>query len=586
VGTLAYPSMSGSGSRAWRERARRLLALALVLPLGLALLSLARRAHLTRADFAYNNGSEVTTLDPAAVSGQAEGRVADALFEGLTVKHPATLAALPGVAESWALAPDGLTWTFHLRAARWSNGETLGAEDFVYSWRRLLEPDTAAPYARLLFCVRGAEAFASASDAAAREALWPAVGVSAPDPRTLVVVLARPTPYFLALTSFHPLFPVRKKSLEHFQERFPETWQSEWIRPGSLVSNGPFKLSERRVNDRLRLVKNPEYWDAENVALRNIDVLAVEHIGTGLNLYLAGDVDWIDRVPTALVPELRKRADFAPAPYLATYFYRVNVTKPPLDDRRVRRALALALDRRAICERIVQKGELPSWSVTPPNLPGYARAEMAHAGDDEAALARDRAEARALLVEAGYGPAHPLPPLEILFNTSETHRDIAEVIAAGWTSALGLEVKLVNQEWKSYLDSQQNLRYQLSRSSWIGDYADANNFLEVFVGGGENNRTGWRNERYDGLVAEAARELEPARRAALLAEAEALLLDELPILPIYSYVSQNLVNPRLDGFFANVQDTHPPKFWRWKEAASAAEPEPPAAERRGKKRAR
>ncbi|MSR62472.1 MAG: peptide ABC transporter substrate-binding protein [Planctomycetes bacterium] len=578
--------MSRSGSQAGRSRVQRLLALALVLPVGLALLGLARRARLERADFVFNNGAEVTSLDPAAISGQAEGRVADALFEGLTVKHPQTLEALPGVAEAWELAPDGLTWTFHLRAARWSNGEPLTAEDFLYSWRRLLEPATAAPYAALLHCVRGAEAYAAAS-ADEREARWAAVGLRASDARTLVVELARPTPYFLALTSFHPLFPVRRKSLEHFQERFPESWQSEWMRPGNLVSNGPYKLIERRVNDRLRLAKNPEYWDAANVALRSIDVLAVEHIGTGLNLYLAGDVDWIDRVPTALVPELRKRADFTPAPYLATYFYRVNVTQPPLDDRRVRRALALSIDRRALCERILQKGELPSWSVTPPSLPGYARAEMLHAGDDETALERDRAEARALLAEAGYGPQHPLPVLEILFNTSETHRDIAEVVAAGWTSALGLEVKLLNQEWKSYLDSQHNLRYQLSRSSWIGDYADANNFLEVFVGGGENNRTGWRNERYDGLVGEAARELEPARRATLLAQAEALLLEELPILPIYSYVSQNLVNPRLDGFFANVQDTHPPKFWRWKRPApSATEPDAPAPERRGKKRAR
>jgi oligopeptide transport system substrate-binding protein len=245
----------------------------------------------------------------------------------------------------------------------------------------------------------------------------------------------------------------------------------------------------------------------------------------------------------------------------------------------VRRALALALDRRAICVEIAKKGELPSWSLTPPGLHGYPRPEMAHAAqlraqpgarEDgpalvryEAALAADRAEARALLAEAGFGPANPFPPVAIHYNTSETHRDIAEVIAADWAQALGLDVALRNQEWKSHVDAQQRLAYDVSRSSWIGDYADANTFLETFVSGGENNRTGWSHAGYDARVAEAARERDVARRQALLAEAEAILLAELPILPIYAYVSQNLVDPRLGGFHPNVQDEHPPKFWHW-----------------------
>lgn len=566
---------------AWRARLRRNLALALLVPLGALALSLARRARLSRADFVFSNGSEITTLDPATVSGQSEGRVAMALFEGLTVKHPATLEPLPGVAERWEISPDGLIYTFHLRDARWSNADPLTAEDFLWSWRRLLEPETAAPFAYQLHCVRGAEAFAT-SPPAERELRWHGVGLGAPDSRTLVVELARPTAYFLALTSFHPLFPLHRGALEHVQRRFPERWQTEWVRPAHLVSNGPFKLVERRVNDRLRLVRNPEYWDAAAVALRSIDVLSLEHIGTGLNLYLAGEVDWIDRVPSALVPRLRERADFQAAPYLASYFLRVNVTRPPLDDVRVRRALALAVDRRTLCSAILQKGEPPSWSLTPPGLPGYPRPEMRHAalGTSTAqhaeALRADRAEARALLAEAGFGPARPLPPIELLFNTSETHRDVAEVLAADWASALGIEVRLLNQEWKSFLDSQTNLRYDLSRSSWIGDYADPNTFLEAFTSSSENNRTGWSSARYDALVAAAGLELDAGRRCALLAEAEALLLAELPILPLFGYVSQNLVHPRLGGFHANVLDEHPPKFWHWRGAAegtAAAAPE-------------
>jgi oligopeptide transport system substrate-binding protein len=574
----------------WRARLRSGLALALLVPLAGTLVALVRRAHLPRADFVFANGSEVATLDPATVSGQAEGRVAAALFEGLTVKDPATLAPLPGVAEAWDVSPDGLVYTFHLRAARWSNADPLTAEDFVWSWRRLLEPETAAPFAYQLWCVRGAEEFSKAPKEE-REPRWRAVGLGAPDARTLVVELARPTAYFLALTSFHPLFPVHRRSLEHFQAAFPERWQSEWIQPGHLVSNGPYKLLARRVNDRLRLVANPEYWDADALAFRTLDVLALEHVGTGLNLYLSGEVDWIDRVPTALVPRLREREDFAPAPYLATYFYRVNVTKPPFDDVRVRRALALAIDRRALCEHVTLKGEPPSWSLTPSGLAGYARPEMRHADVGttreryDAGLAADRGEARAQLAAAGFGPRHPFPPLEILFNTSETHRDIAEVIASDWTSALGLEVHLLNQEWKSYVDSQQNLRYDVSRSSWIGDYPDPNTFLEAFVSGSVNNRTGWSEPRYDALVAAAAREPDAARRMELLAEAEALLLEELPILPLYGYVSQNLVNPRLDGFFANVLDEHPLKFWRWKDTEKTSEikTSPPPRGARGRR---
>jgi oligopeptide transport system substrate-binding protein len=554
----------------WRLRLRRALLVGMCVLPAAGLLSLLPRAHIERADFVLGNGSEVSTLDPATVSGQAEGRVAMALFEGLTVKDPATLAPLPGVAERWEISEDGLTYTFHLREARWSNGDALTSEGFLWSWRRLLEPETAAPFAYQLWCVRGAEAFSRAPPEE-REARWSEVGLHARDARTLVVELARPTAYFLALTSFHPLFPVHRRSLEFAQRRFPERWQSEWIRPGHLVSNGPFKLRERRVNERLRLVKNPEYWDAANVAFQTFDILALDHIGTALNLYLAGDVDWIDRVPTALVPRLLARDDFRPAPYLATYFYRFNTTRAPFDDVRVRRALTLCVDRRALCAGVLKKGERPSWSLTPEGLAGYPRPELAHAApepDPAAALAADRVEARGLLSEAGFGPAHPFPPFEILFNTSETHRDIAEIVADDWRRELGLDVKLLNQEWKSYLDSQQTLRYDVSRSSWIGDYADPNTFLEAFRSASENNRTGWKNARYDALLAAASVESDSARRLARLAEAEALLLGELPILPLYGYVSQNLVNPRLEGFHANVQDEHPPKFWRWKAPAS------------------
>lgn len=267
-----------------------------------------------------------------------------------------------------------------------------------------------------------------------------------------------------------------------------------------------------------------------------------------------------------------------PEPYLGTYFYRVNCTRPPFDDKRVRQALALTIDRRAICEKITKAGQTPWWSLVPAGLAGYDPPRLAHTDpgpnleDYDAAFAADCERARELLAEAGFGGAgRPLPTIELHYNTSETHRDIAEVIADGWKRLLGLDAKLLNQEWKVYLDTQRSLTYDVSRAAWIGDYVDPNTFLDMFMTDGENNRTGWGNPRYDELVKKAAKEADVDQRIAYLREAEAILLDELPILPIYNYVTQNLVTPRLGGFYENAQDDHFPKFWYWMDDAELAE---------------
>ncbi len=673
-------------------------ALLLALPPLLAF-SLAGGARIERADFAYNNGAEVTTLDPATVSGVPEGRIVRALFEGLCVKDPRTLEPRPGVAESWELDETRTVYTFHLRAdARWTNGDPVTAEDFVFSWERFLNPSTAAEYAYQLWYVRGGRQYTLLDDdllyrpswvqgtwvrlldggrtarvglsgfqleahlepegaprllvrpgdrleehdpfvefpeghfhtplagtvVAVNEALpgtvhdllddpygagwmieiepgegeleraradgelvdaatyrrewaWPmGVGIRALDARTLRVELVSPTPYFLDLVAFYPLFPVNRRNLEEARRRWPGSWEIEWLRPENIVTNGPYRILFRRVNDRIRLVKNEDYWDADHVAFRTIDALAIDHLGTSLNLYLTGEIDWIDRPPTNVIPRLMPREDFDPQPYLGSYFYRVNTTRPPFDDPRVRRALALVIDRRAICEKITKAGERPTWSFVPPGMRGYTPAEMRHAasleGDYEAGWAEDVAEARRLLAEAGYGPGgRPFPTFEIHFNTDETHKDVAEVIADGWKRHLGLNVKFLNQEWKVYLDAQKTLDYDVSRSAWIGDYPDPNTFLDMFLTDGENNRTGWSNARYDELVRGAAVEPDPARRMEMFHEAEEILLEEAPILPIYDYVTRNLVNPRLGGFYPNIQDEHFPKFWYWKDDAELAE---------------
>jgi len=532
-------------------------------------LSAARGAALAPADFVFNNGAEVQTLDPASVAGVPEGRVMRLLYEGLVLSHPETLAPLPGLAERWEGSPDGLVYTFHLRReARWSNGDPLTSADLLWSYERFLHPETAAEYAYHLWCVRGARAFSrEVDDEGQPRNTFATVGIHADGPHTLRFELEAPTAYFLEIVAFYAQFPVNRRCIEEAQRRSPRTWRHEWVRPEHLVCNGPYILEERRINDRLRLRKNPHYWNRDEVAFETIDVLAVESYTTMLNMYLTGEVHWIDRVAPTVVQDLMPREDFVPEPYLGTYFYRVNVTRPPFDDPRVRRALALVIPRRAICEKIMKSGQLPTYSLVPEGLPGYERVAMRHAADPAA----DRAEAQRLLADAGYGPGGaPLPTVEIHYNTSEAHRDIALVIADAWSRELGLEAKLQNQEWKVYLDTQCNLGFDVSRSAWIGDYADPNTFLDIFLTGGENNRTGWSNPQYDGLLAEAARTVDRAARLALLTRAEAILLEELPILPIFSYSTQNVVSPRLGGFHQNLKDEHYPQFWYWMDDAELA----------------
>jgi oligopeptide transport system substrate-binding protein len=279
-----------------------------------------------------------------------------------------------------------------------------------------------------------------------------------------------------------------------------------------------------------------------------------------VNLYLTGEVAWVDQQPADLASRLARREDYHSTPYLGTYFYRVDVARPPFDDRRVRRALALAIDRESIVRRVTRAGETPLYACVPPGMPGWSGAEMAHARSFE----DDVREARRLLAEAGYGEGgREFPPISIHYNTRESHRDVAEVVADSWRRNLGVRARLENQEWRVFLDTQRRIDYDVSRSSWIADTVDPFGFLEIFTTGNDNNRTGWSDPRFDERIARAAGAREP-ERSRLLREAEEILLEELPILPIYVYASKNLVDPRLGGFFENALDEHSPKSWYWR----------------------
>ncbi len=493
-----------------------------------------------RADLVFVNGAEPETLDPAIITGQPEGRVVNALFEGLCA-YDENGQAVPGVAERWEVSADGKTYTFHLRSdAKWSDGSPLTAEDFVASWRRTLTPSTGSQYNYQLFPIKNAQAFAEG-----KLDDFTQVGVRAADARILVVELENPTPYFIQLCAFPTLHPVPVRRIEQFGD--------DWVKPGKLVGNGAYALESWRINDKIRLHKNPHYWDRARVALETIDVLPISDANVAFNFYASGLADLLmDKglAPPALLEDLKKREDFHAAPFLGIYFLRYNCAKGPFTDERVRRAFSLTVDKKRIVEKITRAGELAAPGFVPPGIPGYEGTE---------GLGYDPEEARQLLAEAGFPDGEGFPNVTYLYSKSELNEAIAVELQSMWREELGVNVNLARQEWKVYLNSLSLLDYDIARSSWVGDYPDPNTFLDMFLTGGGNNRTGWSSADYDRLIGEAARELDPNRRFQILRQAEDLLVRQaVPICPIYYYVGIQLYDPsKLGGIHANVLDEHP-----------------------------
>jgi oligopeptide transport system substrate-binding protein len=493
------------------------------------------------ADFVFVNGTEPKSLDPHLVTGQPEGRLVSALFERLVDWDPHTLEVRPGLAERWEVEEGATRLVFHLRSAAWSDGVPITAATVRDSWRRLLDPATAAEYSYQLFPVKGAEAFATG-----RETDFDSVGLAAPDDRTFVVELARPTPYFLHVCGFYPLAPVPLHAIARHGS-------PGWTKPGRLVSSGPYRLVLRRLRDRVRLVRNESHHEAASVRLGTIDCLAVESSTTALALYETAAVDWTPSLPPFAARELVARAapDMVTAPELTIGFYRLNTTRPPLDDRRVRRALSLALDRERIVQAVYGPGQRPSRSFVPAGLSEATGYEPATTADT------DVEAARRLLAEAGFPEGRGFPRITISFNADEGHQMVAELVQARWRDVLGIEAALESMEWGSFLDAQSRLDYWVGRAGWVADYVDPNTFLDLFVGGGANNQTGFSSAAYDDLVARAGRAADAAGRNRLFHEAETILMDELPVIPLFTRSSRNLVAPWVKGFPSNPLDWHP-----------------------------
>ncbi len=488
-------------------------------------------------------GTEPEALDPHIVTGVTEHYVLLSLLEGLVTRNPATLAIEPGVASSWTLSEDGLRYTFQLDAnARWSNGDQVTANDFLFAFERILSPALGAPYAYMLHSMRGAKAFNSGEFKD-----FSKVGASASDPLTLVIELNSPTPYFLGLLTHYTWWPVHPPTvLKHgsMTDRI-----SDWTKPQHFVGNGPFALKSWRLNAGIEVTKNQHYRDARNVRLNGIHFLPIEGDAEE-RAFRTGHIHLSSTIPTHRIEWYQTHAanNIRFDTYLGTYYYAVNTEHGPLADARVRKALAYAINREALTEHILGAGQKPAHHFTPPDTGGYSAT---------ARFPYDPQQARQLLAEAGFPKGVGFPKFELLYNTSESHRSIALAIQQMWKRELGIEITLYNQEWKVYLASRKAKDFDIVRAAWIGDYDDANTFLELATGGSGNNHSGWSQPQYDALIAQAAVEPDPAARFEYFQQAEAILLDEMPFIPIYFYVRSLLINESVQGWHPNVLDYHP-----------------------------
>ena len=491
----------------------------------------------------YGNGAEPQGLDPHVVTGVPENHIVRALFEGLAVKNPETLEPEPGVAERWDISEDGTVYTFYLNPnARWSNGETMTASDYVWSWNRALHPDTGSLYAYMLYPIVNSEAYSKREITDFGE-----VGVKALDDHTLQVRLNAPTPYFLQLMDHYSTFAVHPETLlKHgkMTDRF-----TPWTRVGNIVSNGPFTLEEWSLNRRIIIKKSEHYWDRDNVALNGVYFYPTENVISEERMFRAEQLHYTAVVPLDKIPDYRERPDspYVQAAYLGTYYYLVNTERPPVDNVLVRRALSYALDRDTLTRTVLQDTAIPAYSITPPDTLGYNPPQL---------FDYDPAKARELLAEAGYPNGEGWPGLEIIYNTQEAHRKIAVAVQQMWKRELNIDITISNQEWKVYLNSVSQREFQVARRGWIGDYVDANNFLDLFITDGGNNNTGYASDEFDDIILNLAPKAKTRdERYGLFYKAETMMMNEMPIIPIYTYTSKHLIHPSVEGIYPNLMDS-------------------------------
>jgi len=495
--------------------------------------------------FRKNNGAEPGTLDPHRAEGVPASNILRDLFEGLVVELP-NGEYIPGVAESWTVSEDSKRYVFKIRKnAKWSNGDAFTAYDYVYSFKRSVDPKTLSNYSSMLYPIKNARAIVMG------EASPEQLGVYSEDENTLVVELEKPTPYFLSLLTHSTTYPVHRESIEKLGKLF--------TRPGNLVSNGAFKLEEWRVQSHIKIIKNEQYWDNENTTLEATYYYSLDDANSALKRYRANELDFTDTIPLEQLTLIKNRMadEYRVAPYFGSYYYGFNNTKAPFKNNpKLRTALNMAIDRDILVNIVIGAGQIPAYSFVPP-VKTFQPIEP-----EWSTWSKEKREAEALRLyqEAGYSKDKPLE-VEILYNTSENHKKVALAVAAMWKQALGAKTILRNQEWKVFLDTRrmQN-ETQIFRAGWIGDYDDPYTFSQMLHAENEMNHPGYNSKEYNRLVDLAATKNAGEDRLNDLRAAERVLTKDLPIIPLYFYVSQHMIKPWVIGLEDNVMDHHYSKY--------------------------
>lgn len=489
---------------------------------------LAEKQELVR-----NNGSEPASLDPHKVESNVEFNLISDMFDGLVAVKPDG-SIEPRLAASWE-NKDNTVWTFHLRPGiTWSDGSAITAQDVVWSWQRLVSVQTASPYSSYL----GNMHVANAVDIAQGKKDPAMLGVKALDDSTLEISLTQPTAAFLAMLAHPSLVPLDKVLIGRFGDK--------WTRPEHFVSSGPYKLSQWVVNERIVAERNPHYWDNQHTVINKVTYLPISSESADVNRYKAGEIDIVYSVPVNQFAQLKKTMgdELHVSPQLSTYYYQFNTTRAPFNDPRVRRALNMALDKDIIAQKVMGQGQRAAWLISQPEIGGV----QLHAPEYASwPLEKRITEAKKLLAEAGFGPEHPLS-LNLLYNTFETHQRIAIAASSMWKKNLGVEAKLQNQEWKTMLDTMHTGNFDVVRYAWIADYDDASSFLNIFRTGDSENTTGYSNPAFDEAMHKAAKASSLEERGKDYQQAEDLLGEDVPAIPIYHYVRTHLVKPWVGGF--------------------------------------
>jgi oligopeptide transport system substrate-binding protein len=484
------------------------------------------------------NMGEPASLDPHFVSGVWENRIVGELFLGLTAEA-ADASIIPGAAEKWTISPDGKTYTFTIRDHKWSDGQPVTAGDFEFALKRILSPDTPAKYASLLYTIRNAEKYKKKESTD--------LGVRAIDAKTLEIQLENPAPFFLAQLTHYTAYPLPKHVVEKFG--------NDWIKPGNMVGNGPYVVTEWQANAQIKATKNKNFYDAANVKIDNVVWFPGEDRAAAARRFRANEIDWSTDFASDQIEQLRKDLpkETRIAPYLGIYYYVINTAKKPFDDKRVRQALAMAVDRSAITDQVLRTGELPGYSFVPPGVDNYG--EPAYAQFKGMTQAERKARATQLMAQAGFTPQNPLK-LTISYNTSENHKNIAIAVQSLWKD-IGVQADIANAEVAVHYNNMTAGTFDVGRAGWIADYNDAQNFLYLMQSTtGAQNYAKYNSPAFDKLMDEAARTSDLKNRAAVLKQAEAIVMDDMPNIPIYYYVSKDLVSTKLAGYADNTKNIH------------------------------